>query len=439
MHCLDASNQFKSISLEESQNNVSKVLENNKSPPYYYGDGHKEYLMAYERRLCGKPGPHIVNGQCADCGMQPIHSYIRYLRGPDIPRKIPSEQINQRDYFDNGPLHFAAKFKSKTPELLFRMIDMGADIHSVNTSGATFLHVLFRFMQPHQILHFLPLLRRLADLGFSFLIRDYWGRQPVHLLLKGAHSPSLDSVDRLEEVFSILKPDIDALDIDGRSARSLISNRFGQGKMKTRVSEFLSQFPWSKNSTLEFRVVLSIMDTDWSAWIKWVSLEGRSTWIDSHGDTALIALLKHWDYAQDEFLIDNRIVEMVGFGSEINMRDRHGDTALAIATQRGLRPAVESLIRLQASIHTTNFKGRGILRSAQKQMALAKQNGQDKLYAMIWSCIICLVDLKACKCPSLRRELWARWAPDSHFQWDARESEVKVEKIVRVLSESGFI
>jgi hypothetical protein len=337
--------------------------------------------MAFERFYCIQEspscpsfGPHEFQGRCVVCGMQPIHQHIRMLRGLNIPWSMLSKHVQERDYFDNGLLHFAARSKYETPDILLRMIDMGADIHSINTCGATFLHVLFKYLQPDRILNFLPLWRRLADMNFAFLSRDHWGRQPVHVLLKEGHYFGLDSLDKLEEAFTVMKLDVDALDVYGCRARKLISCSFGRMKTETRASEFLSKFSVSGNSTIKFAAVLSEMNCDWTAWMGWVSIESRWAWIDSNGETALIALLKHWDHDQDELLSPNIIKKMVGLGSQIEMRDRNGDTALAVATKRGLCLAVKSLIELQASIHTIN--GIGILRSARKEMRLAKKKAK---------------------------------------------------------------
>lgn len=367
--------------------------------------------------------------------MQAVHQYFAESKGHEIPRSILSQHIQEKDYFDNGPLHFAARFNHKTPDLLLRMIDMGEDIHLRNTCGATFLHVLFRFLEPNQVLDCLPLLRRLSVLNFPFLSRDHWGRQPVHLLLKRFHYSSLDTVDKLEEAFAVMKPDVDALDVKGRSARGLMSRPVGRAQYK--APEFLSKFPISRNSTIQFAVVLSEMKGDWTAWMKWVSIEERWAWIDSNRDTALIALLKYWDHDQDELLSPNIIKEMVVLGSQIEMRDRNGDTALAVATKRGLCLAVKSLIELQASIHTTK-RGDGILRSARTEMLLAKKNGQDELYAKILNCVICLIDLGACENPSSRREFWAKGAPDPHRGWEQTDVE-KNAVFNYALRKTGFI
>jgi hypothetical protein len=437
MRFRDTSHQLTVIELEESRYNPKSPIRFYSTRAYPYRE-RPRYLWIYDECSCGhRYRSHKLQESyrlCTDCGMQPVHQYFRELRGLEIPRNMLSKHIQMKDYFDNGLLYFAARYNSKTPGLLLRMIDMGADIHSKNTCGATFLHVLFQFLELDQILDSLPLLKRLSDLKFSFLSRDHWGHQPVHVLLERFPYSSIDLLDKLEAVFAVMKPDIDALNVDGHSGRMLMSRSSGRAKSKARLNEFVSRFPMSRNSAINFAVALSEMNG--TTWMEWVSIESRWAWIDSDGETALIALLKYWDHDQDELLLPNIIKEMVGLGSQIEMRDRNGDTALAVATKRGLFLAVKCLIELQASIHTINSRGDGILRAARTEMRLAKKNGQDELYAMILNCIICLVDLEAYDFPSLRSELWAKWAPDPRGGW---KSAYREEMIFDALSYAGVI
>ncbi len=261
--------------------------------------------MTYEVFNCTHPDHFRKvhdSGLCSECGMPAVHQNIAESRGHEFPWSMLSKHIQKEDYFGNGSLHFAACFNSERPDLLLRIVDMGADIHLRNTSGANFLHVLFELLGPYQILDCLPLLRSLSVLNFSFVSRDNRGRQPVYLLLKRLRYSSLDNIDKLEEAFAVMKPDLDALDVKGRSARMLMSRRVGRAKSEARVSEFLSRFPKSWNSTITFADILPKMNGDWTAWIEWVSIGGRSAWIDSNGETALIALLKYWDHDNDDFI-----------------------------------------------------------------------------------------------------------------------------------------
>lgn len=55
------------------------------------------------------------------------------------------------------------------------------------------------------------------------------------------------------------------------------------------------------------------------------------------------------------------------------MRDRNGDTALAIAAFRGLRPCVVTLLRSVAMPNSRNYRGIGIITTATKQMKQSKK------------------------------------------------------------------
>lgn len=88
------------------------------------------------------------------------------------------------------------------------------------------------------------------------------------------------------------------------------------------------------------------------------------SWIDYNGDTALIALMKTWNSEMDETQLPDIIGKMVHSGSIVHMRDRMGDTALAIAARRGLRPAVTALLDLGACVNCKNYLGVSILRGA---------------------------------------------------------------------------
>ena len=330
------------------------------------------------------------------------------------------------------------------PEIFIKLVDMGANIGSVTTFGETFLHLLFRYLLVKNVSKFIPLLRRLEALNFSFTSRDYFGRQPFHALLRrcqGGHDFLFDDVDTLEEVFAIAKPDFDAPNCAGHSLRSLLSTVSGNEMSKRTVNLLLSSYPKSKNIAVDFQKkmknLLSKTDYNWSMLAEWLANENRMAWIDHHGNTALIALLKCWSSDQDELLLEDIIKGMVRIGAQIHMRDRKGETALAIAARRGLWPAVTTLIALGASIHSTTLRGVSILKNARKSLSQAKRDGDDKLYARVWSCIVYLVDLKACELPSERRERWAAWAPDSHFDWEGKGE--KETNIHQALVELGFL
>lgn len=416
-----------------------------------------EYVMAIELSRCSQYN-HTGTDVCKHCGLHPAHLIaakldpspfptfhaVAWKRLEQMQQRFSTSQMNQRDYSGNNSLHFAARAWDGDSKVLIRLIELGVDIHAANTSGATFLHVLFRYLPMKRLPSCIPVLRHLSDLGFRFSACDYCGQQPVHVLLDSAHNQGRDSFLYLEEAMIIMRTDWDAVDSYKRlSVRAYFQANPSNTKSKAQAKGLLSKAPVSANLDIDFEKTISEMSDDWAVWLDWLATKDRAVWIDRHGNTALIALLKYWNCQNTEppphILLEDIITKTVKLGAEIRMRDRYGDTALAVAAKRGLRPAVKVLVTLGASVHTSNHRDMSILGGARKCMERAKANGNDKLHAMIWSCIVYLTDLKACEYPTRRRQHWAAWAPDSHFTWDEGERGLKAEKIVRVLRSSGFV
>jgi ankyrin repeat protein len=395
-----------------------------------------------------QPNPNSWPELCENCGIRPAHLLAFSLAGVTQILDLRLD-IGQKDYLNNGPLHFAAMAADPDPETFIKLIDMGANVGFVTTFGETFIHVLFRYLSPKLVPDFLPLFQRLEALDFSFSSRDYLGRQPFHILLgrrQGLRDFLLNPPSKLEEVFAIVKPDFDALSSAGQSLRCFLSE-FSRTRRTRDIADrtfsdrLLSSYPKSKNIAVDFEIkmknLLSKVDYDWSRLIEWLAIGHRAVWIDCQGNTALIALLKCWSSGQNELKLVDIIHRMVRLGVEIHMRDREGETALAIAARRGLRPAATTLIESGASIHTTTLRGISILSNARKSLLQTKDNGDDKLYARVLSCIVYLVDRRACEFPSERRQRWAAWAPDSHFGWE--EKDERSTNILKLLAHAGYL
>ncbi|PVH67852.1 hypothetical protein DL98DRAFT_579061 [Cadophora sp. DSE1049] len=94
----------------------------------------------------------------------------------------------------------------------------------------------------------------------------------------------------------------------------------------------------------------------------------------------------------------------------IHMRDRTGNTALAIATRRGLRPVAEILLKRGAHVHSRDSMGVGILSRAESTMIEAKNTGDERLYARILSCIMLLIEAGAKAEPTEQDEWMSRSA-----------------------------
>jgi ankyrin repeat protein len=119
------------------------------------------------------------------------------------------------------------------------------------------------------------------------------------------------------------------------------------------------------------------------------------TWVDIYGDTPLTAILKNWKVEDKKLQLRHLVQQLIRRRMNVNMRDRNGDTALAIAAFRGLRPCVVTLLRSGAMSNSRNYRGIGIITTATKEMEQSKKERNDKCYARIFSCITLLSDCGA--------------------------------------------
>jgi hypothetical protein len=159
-----------------------------------------------------------------------------------------------------------------------------------------------------------------------------------------------------------------------------------------RIEAFLATFQTPEKDVVDFRSLLAEASDKWQTCVEGILARGQASRIDNNGDTALIALVKRWNYDHDERLLADAIQHMVSQGAEVHMRDRVGDTALAIAMRRGLRPAVTTLVTLGASLYSRNYQKIGILSQANKCLLQATEVGADRIYSMILSCIVFFTD-----------------------------------------------
>lgn len=80
----------------------------------------------------------------------------------------------------------------------------------------------------------------------------------------------------------------------------------------------------------------SLTKPDWTPeiWMQWLLKDRLIDWIDIHGDTPLTALLKNQRSEEQQAALATMIPRLVRLGVEVNMRDRKGHTAIAIAAIR---------------------------------------------------------------------------------------------------------
>ena len=131
------------------------------------------------------------------------------------------------------------------------------------------------------------------------------------------------------------------------------------------------------------------------------------SWVDFHGDTPLTALIKKWKDENKELKLRDGVARLIESGVEVNMRDRNGNTALAIAAIRGSRPCIGTLLSAGALPNSRDYRGVGIIAIATARMERAKTEEKNNCYARIFSCVTLLTDYGAVAEPTDYEE----WMP----------------------------
>ncbi|CZR52604.1 uncharacterized protein PAC_02481 [Phialocephala subalpina] len=376
--------------------------------------------FTFQRRHCcgySHLEPDFVALRCTVCGRH--RSHVLAYQGRN------TTQTNVRDYFGNTPLHFAAASPNPLCDTLAHLIEHGADVRSLNTSGETFVHTLFTFMDLGALPEWISFLYYLDGLGFPFSARDFHGRTTLHTLVDRQMPKKLtpELLRALLEVVKISKPKLDAVDNLGATiSNHLYASRSADLRL-TAIAESLT--PKGSSTTLVTTFIGSFLKCqhDFARWIKWIAETDTYSWIDSAGDTPLHALTKTIRIDEDASVIGDMIAKLSDAGTSIHMRDRNGETALTVAARRGLRPAVTILVQMGASVHCRDYLGVSILLRARRHLRYAKLQGNDKAYAMILSCMTWLIDMGAVKHPIGLQEWTTPSSPmarDPGLAWNAK-------------------
>ena len=357
-------------------------------------------------RKCCKPLAYPV---CQRCGFTFDHRYA--ITCGQLDSSSENSFINRSDFYGNTPLHCAAAgvVQDRFEKLRHRsLLWPGVEVSRCNTMGETFLHILCRSgpRTPKDSADFSLLLMDLSVTDFPFSKRDCHGRTILHILFQ--YSDGKHSIEFLREILSIMKPDLSVKDNAGFCVQEYLE-QFDQGTIYNRGLRALV----TRTSALFHPPILppnfhrnffSYHDEkDLKAWLE--NNTEKITWIDNAGDNLLIAMLKFWahDISRDWFLAE-AAERMIQSGDVIHMRDRDGDTALAIAARRGFRPVVSLLIEKGAIVHSRNYRGVGILKQMEQTLASARIDGDTSLWSCIWSCQIALVDAGAIMNPTDKDE-----------------------------------
>jgi len=113
------------------------------------------------------------------------------------------------------------------------------------------------------------------------------------------------------------------------------------------VVAFVNRYQNPLNANISFRLQLSSANWKPNVWLQYLEMSNLVTWVDIHGDTPLRAILKKWKDVTKELELQGMVCQLLSLGVDINMRDRYGNTALAIAAIRGLRACVAELLILR--------------------------------------------------------------------------------------------
>lgn len=98
------------------------------------------------------------------------------------------------------------------------------------------------------------------------------------------------------------------------------------------------------NFNISFRQELSSATWKSEIWLERLKENNLFSWVDNHGNTPLTAIVKKWKDGDKELQLGDIVSQLIKSGVEVNMRDRNGNTALAIATLPGSRPCVVELL-----------------------------------------------------------------------------------------------
>ena len=305
--------------------------------------------------------------------------------------------LNSPDNLGNTPLHYAAVGWATQPTSLIQLLVLGMKGHLRNVLGQTFLHVLLSHVSFADLPSICDLLRYLRATAFDFTTRDFHGRTAVLHLFATATEISELHLPFLQNVLHITGYDIATVDSRGNSLTHHLSHLVTLPEGPTRleiVAALTSNLISSRSSQSEFcETITQKYSENWPGWVLWVSECHQSTWVDALGDSPILALLKCWEHSEDdEREIPTLVKKLVSLGADIHMRDRKGDTALSVAVTRGLRPAVSTLMKLGASQYSRRYDGKTVMDNGVAELCRAKRDGNDKLYAMILSCITYLSD-----------------------------------------------
>jgi ankyrin repeat protein len=337
------------------------------------------------------------NHICSVCGFTPEHREGLARLGLDF-HFLCILKSGVLDSYGNTPLHTAAVYMQPGCFWQFSTMErLGPNWIICNTSGETFLHLLC-YNGPQEskdIEHFVKMLKELKMRSFPLSKRDYRGRTFLHILFEGA-SGCTYSIETLRQILSTAEIRVDYRDNAGLTVADHLRGRWRKNPLDHHLEDLLIQYCKDDLDTVWHRMRISKMNNEsiLREWLPSLQRADRSLLIDGDGNTPLAAVLKLWAGGDGGMGLLGVIEQIAAQTNDdaIHIRNGDGDTLLSIAAQRGLRPVVALLLKLNSNIFVRDYWGVGILSQTERCLSRAKNSNDDKVYTAIWTCRMALID-----------------------------------------------
>lgn len=281
--------------------------------------------------------------RCDMCGFSSFHYDARSLMVFDGGRK----EWADADRFGNTSLHHAAaagnianvmELISGTVSATILPDHSESFLNHRNTSGETVLHV-FRIKGPEYFPEYTFVLEA-STKGFNFQTRDYNGKLVADRLPELMDDWNIDQ--------AVLCQAAEILGMDPVSYAPGTLDETGPFRDNSKTND-------PKKSTSGLHILKNILS--YSRIKRSKASENSPDAPDANGDTVLISTLRNWPHQSRHQVQIGNLIEI----SDIHMRDRRGDTALAIAAGNGIREVVFLLLENGANPNSRSHQKTSVM------------------------------------------------------------------------------
>jgi hypothetical protein len=123
---------------------------------------------------------------------------------------------------------------------------------------------------------------------------------------------------------------------------------------------------------------------------------------DNNGNTPLMSFVSNDRATESDESITRILTLILEAGSDINRRNRQGETALHIAVKLGRRAATGVLLAAGANVHARTHSGVGVLELGQRQCLKNKED--ENLFGQIMVCMTLAASFEAASEPTILDE-----------------------------------